>query len=439
MKIVSENSTGLNGKISIPGDKSISHRALMLGALAKGMTRIEGLLEGEDVLRTADALRAMGADIRHEGPGQWTAQGSGTLRDPGRVLDMGNAGTGVRLLMGLVASYPLKITFTGDASLRSRPMKRVTEPLSLIGASFEAADGVKLPLTVIGTATPKPASYTLPVASAQVKSALLLAGLNIDGETVVYEPVPCRDHTERMLKGFGADITAEPWENGRKITLRGKASLRAADVHVPADVSSAAFPMVAALITPASEIVMPGVGINPLRAGIIDVLREMGGDIQLENRREEAGEPVADLRARSSRLKGIDVPAEKAPSMIDEYPVLAVAAAFAEGVTRLKGLSELKVKESNRFDAIIEGLRKNGIAVQAGGDSLVVPGKGENACGGGLIEAKLDHRMAMAFMVMGMASERPVLVDDVSSVATSFPDFIGLMNAKGAHIHDYRD
>lgn len=433
MKKISNLCNGLKGIFPVPGDKSVSHRALMLGALARGRTEIRGLLEGEDVLRTADAMRALGAFVEKRADGVWVVEGR-PLREPAGPLYMGNAGTGTRLLAGLVSSYPFKTTFTGDPSLSSRPMKRITEPLSLNGAVFETTGG-KLPMTVFGTGAAKPIRYRLPVASAQVKSAILLAGLNADGETVVEEPVPCRDHTERMLKAFGADIRRD----GESIVLRGKAVLTGQSVDVPADISSAAFPIVAALITPDSELVLKNVGLNPLRAGILDVLAEMGARIVYENRREMSGEPVADLRVFSSELRGVSVPADKAPSMIDEYPILAVAAAFAKGESRFDGLAELRVKESDRFEAILQGLSANGAAVEADGDSLIIKGCEKKPCGGGVIRAKLDHRIAMSFMVMGTASQNGVVIDDDESVSTSFPDFAALMNERGANIHDYRD
>lgn len=439
MKTVSKISTGLKGKIRIPGDKSVSHRALMLGAIASGTTKIKGLLESEDVLNTAKALRTLGAFVVKKEDGTYEVTGVSEFSSPDGALDMGNSGTGVRLLAGLLAGHSVTARFTGDASLCSRPMKRVTEPLSMMGARFETAGGGTLPMTEYGSAALKALTYELPVPSAQVKSAVLLAGLKANGVTSVVEPVPTRDHTERMLRAFGADISVESRNGGNVISVRGGSALKASEVIVPADVSSAAFPTVAALITKDSDILLENVGINPLRAGIIDVLKEMGADVSYESECDAAGEPVADIRVRSSELRGVVVPPEKAPSMIDEYPVLAVAAAFAEGETRLCGLSELKVKESDRFEAIIKGLTANGIVCFAEGDDLIIQGKGKNACGGGLIEAKLDHRIAMAFMVMGTACERPVVIDDVSSVATSFPDFIGLMNSKGARIDDYRD
>lgn len=439
-KTISEKTNGLTGRLKIPGDKSISHRALILGAIAEGTTKINGLLESEDVLNTARALRKLGAEINKDDSGAWTVKGTETFKQPDSVLDMGNSGTGVRLLMGLLAPCPIRVCLTGDSSLCSRPMKRITDPLSQTGVFFQTTNG-KLPITMQGHADDKPFRYVMPVASAQLKSALLLAGLRKQQETVICEPVACRDHTERMLKAFGADISAEKnADNVNVITLRGGRRLKACSVFVPADISSAAFALVAALITDNSDITVKNVGINPLRTGILDVLLEMGADIRFENKREIAGEPVADLRARSSKLKGINVPAQTAPSMIDEYPILAVAAAFAEGESILNGLSELKVKESDRFRAIIDGLNKNGVkCAETGGDSIRISGFGKKPCGGGLIEAKLDHRIAMSFMVMGMASENPVYIDDVSSVATSFPEFIPLMNTAGANIHDYCD
>lgn len=439
-KTISTRIKGLNGTILIPGDKSVSHRALLFGAVANGTTEISGLLESEDVICTAEALKKLGAEMEKLPNGNWIVRGTRSFHEPDSVLDMGNSGTGVRLLMGLLSAYPVSARLTGDASLCSRPMKRITDPLSKTGAFFETTDG-KLPITMTGSKKDEPFEYTMPVASAQLKSALLLSGLRKKSSTVVYEPVACRDHTERMLKAFGADIRVKKDDNGvNVITLNGGKELTACPVTVPADISSAAFAVVAALITPESNIILPNIGINPLRTGILDVLLEMGADISFENRRVIAGEPVADLHVRSSALKGVDVPAEKAPSMIDEYPILAVAAAFADGETTLNGLSELKVKESDRLTAIVEGLNKNGIeAFAEENDSVRIRGKGKNTCGGGTIESKLDHRIAMSFMVMGMASESPVAIDDVSSVATSFPEFISLMNEAGANIHDYCD
>ena len=443
MKTVSYRSKGLSGAFPTPGDKSLSHRALMLGGTAQGTTKIKGLLESGDVMATLAAMRKLGAEIEKQPDGTWTVAGVGSaFRAPDSVLDMGNAGTGTRLLAGLVCTHPFETRFTGDESLCSRPMNRITIPLAQTGARFETAANGTLPMTVVGARHPRPFAYRLPVASAQVKSAVLLAGLNIDGDTTVIEPaaLKSRDHTERMLRGFGADLDiATDSDGARIITVHGKTPLTACDLTVPADISSAAFPIVAALITPDSELFLPDVGINPLRSGILTALTAMGADITLENSRTAAGEPVADIRVKSSELRGVDLPASIAPSMIDEYPILAIAAAFADGKTVLRGLSELKVKESNRFDAILNGLTANKVACSALGDDIEIVGKGKNPCGGGLIEAKLDHRIAMSFLVMGMAAENPVAVDDISSIATSFPDFIELMNKSGADIHDYRD
>jgi len=427
----------LSGAARVPGDKSISHRALMFGALAVGESRVEGLLEGEDVLRTAAAMRAMGATLDRDADGVWTVRGVGVggLAEPEDVLDMGNAGTGARLLLGLVATHPITAVFTGDASLRGRPMARVTTPLSQFGATFMGREGGRLPLAVRGNPAPTPVTYTLPVASAQVKSAVLLAGLNTPGVTTVIEPVATRDHTERLLTGFGADIAVSIAADGvRTIRLVGQPNLHPCDVAVPADPSSAAFPAVAALLIPGSDVVLPGVGTNPLRFGLFQTLREMGADIALENQRAAAGEPVADLRVRASALKGVEVPPERAPSMIDEYPILAVAAACAEGTTRMRGLAELRVKESNRFEAVVRGLAACGAAVEAVGDDILVHGAGQPPKGGAAIAANLDHRIAMSFLVLGSVSEAPVSIDDVRSVDTSFPGFAALMNGLGARI-----
>lgn len=426
----------LRGVARAPGDKSISHRALMLGALAVGESVIDGLLEGEDVLRTAAAMRALGAEVERLGNGRWRVYGRGIggLTPPGDVLDMGNAGTGVRLLMGLVATHPFTTFFTGDASLRRRPMRRVSEPLAKFGAGFVTSEGGRLPLAVVGTATPTPITYDMPVASAQVKSAVLLAGLNTPGKTTVIEPQPSRDHTEMMLRQFGAELAIEDLPGGRRaVALVGQPELRAQSIQVPADPSSAAFPVVAALVVDGSEIRLPGVGVNPLRFGLYETLREMGADIAIENLRHPEGEPIADLVVRHSRLKGIEVPAERAPSMIDEYPILAVAAAFAEGTTRMHGLGELRVKESDRLSAMATGLAACGVSVEIVGDTLIVQGSGRPP-GGAHVAVNLDHRIAMAFLVMGMASAQPVAIDDIEAVATSFPGFVNLMNDLGARI-----
>jgi 3-phosphoshikimate 1-carboxyvinyltransferase len=425
----------------VPGDKSISHRSLMLGTLAVGETVIEGLLEGEDVLRTAAAMRALGATAAREGDGRWRVHGRGIggLAEPADVLDLGNAGTGARLLMGLLATHRLTAFLTGDASLRGRPMARVAKPLQEIGARIIARDGCRLPLAIIGAAEPVPISYRLPVASAQVKSAVLLAGLNTPGETSVIEPEPTRDHTELMLRHFGVELRVEMANEGRRTTIVGQPEITGRRIAVPADPSSAAFPLVAALLLPGSDVTLSNVGINPHRIGLIETLREMGGDIAFADQRQEAGEPVADIRVRASQLTGVTVPAARAPSMIDEYPILAVAAARAQGTTVMRGLGELRVKESDRLAAIAAGLRACGVSVQDGPDSLTVEGGGKvRPRGGAMIAANLDHRIAMALLVLGMVAEQPVEIDDGSPIETSFPGFADLMNRLGAQIapHD---
>lgn len=430
-------SHNLAGRVRVPGDKSISHRAVMLGGLARGTTHVSGLLESEDVVATIDAMRAFGARIEREPDGRWaiTGCGNGALLDPAGPLDLGNSGTGVRLLMGLAAGQGVSVTFTGDASLCRRPMGRVLEPLKRMGAQVvECAEGERLPLTLKGTAPAIPISYHLPVASAQVKSAVLLAGLNALGVTSVIEPAPTRDHTERMLTHFGAEVSLQETAEGRRITVTGGADLVARDVDVPGDPSSAAFPLVAALIVPGSDVTVAGVMINPTRAGLFATLKEMGGDLEVADLRGEDGEPMADLRARFSRLRGIEVPAGRAPSMIDEYPVLAVAAAFAKGTTIMRGLGELRVKESDRLAAIIDGLVANGVSAHAQGDDLIVEGTGGRVPGGGTVTTHMDHRIAMAFLVMGLAADAPVQVDDSTMIATSFPEFAGLMAGLGARL-----
>ncbi|PKU23416.1 3-phosphoshikimate 1-carboxyvinyltransferase [Telmatospirillum siberiense] len=435
--LISHAAASLSGQVRVPGDKSISHRALMFGALAIGQSSIEGLLEGEDVLRTAAAMRALGAEVTRGGDGRWTlfGRGVGGLAEPEDVLDMGNAGTGARLLMGLVASHPFTSVFTGDASLRSRPMRRVTEPLGRMGAGFVGRSGGRLPLAVIGTASPIPISYELPMPSAQVKSAVLLAGLNTPGTTTVIEREATRDHTELMLRGFGAKLTVEVLANGaRAISLTGQPELTGQSIKVPADPSSAAFPVVAALLVAGSAITVQAVGTNPLRCGLYQTLLEMGADITYANARVEGGEPVADLLVRGSELKGVDVPPERAPSMIDEYPILAVAAAFAKGTTRMRGLAELRVKESDRLAAMARGLEAAGVTLEVEGDDLIVHGDGGLPEGGVSVPVNLDHRIAMSFLVMGMASRRPVQIDDASAIDTSFPGFTEMMNGLGAKI-----
>jgi len=428
----------LKGRIRVPGDKSISHRALILGTLAAGRTRVSGLLEGDDVLRTAAAMRALGARVERVGEGEWTVDGVGVggLAEPEDVLDFGNSGTGARLVLGTVATSPITAIFTGDASLRRRPMGRVTVPLQQMGAQMWAREGGRLPLAVRGAVEPMPLAYTLPVPSAQVKSAVLLAGLNAPGETSVREPLATRDHTERMLRHFGVDVRVAMANDGaREITLTGETELRAADLAVPGDPSSAAFAIVAALLLPGSEITIEGVGTNPLRTGLLTTLLEMGARIEMGRARETGGEPVADLLVRASALRGVEVPAERAPSMIDEYPILSVAAAFANGKTVMRGLAELRVKESDRLSAIAEGLRAAGVRAVIEGDTLTVEGLGKRPHGGATIEARLDHRIAMAFLVLGMASERPIGIDDGETINTSFPGFVPLMNGLGAAIH----
>jgi 3-phosphoshikimate 1-carboxyvinyltransferase len=422
--------------VRVPGDKSISHRSLMLSALAVGESRVEGLLEGEDVLATAAAMRAMGATIDRTGEGAWTIHGVGVggLLQPGQALDMGNSGTSTRLLMGLVSSHAITATFVGDASLSKRPMGRVIDPLSTIGGEFTAAPGGRLPLTVRGICPAVPIEYRLPVASAQVKSAILLAGLNTPGITRVIEPVPTRDHSERMLRGFGAHLEVETEMDGtRIIALTGEAELKPQRIVVPGDPSSAGFPVVAALLVPGSEIVVENVGLNPTRAGLYEMLRAMGGDIVFENEREVGGEPVADLRVKASALTGIEAPPSIVPSMVDEFPILFVACALAKGRSVLRGLEELRVKESDRITVMADGLRAIGATVQEIEDGLIIDGTGgEPLAGGATVATHLDHRIAMSFAVASLASRRPVTVDDRAPIATSFPIFVTMMEALGA-------
>ena len=420
-------SAPLKGRIAIPGDKSISHRALMLSALAVGTSRVTGLLEGHDVLATAAAMRAMGASIERTGDGEWVIDGVGVggLLQPREALDMGNSGTSTRLLMGLVSSHPITTTFTGDASLSGRPMGRVIDPLSQMGADITASPGGRLPLMVRGLAPAVPIEYRLPVASAQVKSAILLAGLNTAGITTVIEPVPTRDHSERMLKGFGAtlDVEVEP-DGTRWISVMGEAELQPQTIVVPGDPSSAAFFIVAALLVPGSDVTIANVGLNPTRAGLVEVLQAMGGDIELLDPREVGGEPVADLRVRHSLLRGIAVDPAVAPSMIDEYPILFVAAALAEGATVTTGLDELRVKESDRLSVMAAGLAAIGVRVEESEDGLVIHGTGGDPLpGGATIAGHLDHRICMSFAIAGLISKAPVTIDDMAPVATSFPNF----------------
>jgi 3-phosphoshikimate 1-carboxyvinyltransferase len=424
----------LAGEVAVPGDKSISHRALMLGALAIGRTEIRGLLEGEDVLATAAALRALGAAVERSTDGRWLVDGVGLggLGEPQDVLDLGNSGTAARLLLGILATHPLTAFVTGDASLRSRPMGRVTDPLSRFGAQFRSREGGRLPIAVTGTPNSVPIAYRLPVPSAQVKTAVLFAGLNTPGATSVIETLPSRDHTERMLGHFGARVVIEPEPGGgRRVTVTGQPELVAAPITVPGDPSSAAFPLVAALIVPGSQVTIANVGLNPSRTGLLSSLREMGADITLLDERIEGGEPVADLLVRAGSLTGADIPPARAPSMIDEYPILAVAAACARGRTVMRGLAELRVKESDRLAGIAEGLARCGVKVAVEGDDLIVEGDGGPPRGEAMIATQLDHRMAMAFLVLGLAAQAPVHIDDARPIATSFPDFVPLMNRLG--------
>ena len=434
--MTARKSAPLKGTAQVPGDKSISHRALIFGAMAVGETRISGLLEGQDVLDTARAMRAFGAEVTQHAPGNWSVHGVGVggFREPADVIDCGNSGTGVRLIMGCMATTAMTATFTGDASLRKRPMGRVTDPLALFGARAYGRAGGRLPMTVVGAADPVPVRYTVPVPSAQVKSAVLLAGLNAPGETVVIEREATRDHSERMLLGFGAALSVEKTAEGNVITLTGQPELRPQTVAVPRDPSSAAFPVCAALLVEGSDILVPSVSQNPTRNGLFTTLVEMGADIAFENPREEGGEPVADLRVRfTGDLKGIEVPPERAPSMIDEYPILSVVAANATGTTVMRGVKELRVKESDRIDAMARGLEACGVRIEEDEDTLIVHGLGAGGVPGGARAAThLDHRIAMSFLICGMAAKAPVSVDDASPIATSFPIFEGLMTGLGA-------
>jgi 3-phosphoshikimate 1-carboxyvinyltransferase len=427
----------LKGRVRVPGDKSISHRALILGALTVGTTTISGLLEGEDVINTAKAMRALGARVERTAPGAWRVDGVGVggFAAPAEPLDFGNSATGCRLVMGAVAGCPITATFDGDASLRGRPMRRILDPVALMGAKVVAeATGGRLPITLAGAEDPIPVVYRTPVASAQIKSAVLLAGLAAPGTTVVIESEASRDHTELMLRHFGAEIVSETeGSHGRRITLHGQPELAPASVAVPADPSSAAFPLVAALIVPGSDILLADVMTNPLRTGLVTTLREMGAEIAPEETRNDGGEAMAGLRVRSAPLRGVEVPAERAPSMIDEYPVLAVAAAFAEGTTVMHGLKELRVKESDRLAATAAMLRVNGIETEIAGDDLIVHGRG-HAAGGGLVTTHMDHRIAMSALVMGLAADRPVKVDDAGFIATSFPGFADMMRGLGGDL-----
>ena len=429
----------LSGRADCPGDKSVSHRALILGALAAGESRISGLLEAADVLNTAESLRRLGAEVMRNGPGAWLVSGVGVggFSTPEEALDFGNSGTGCRLVMGAMATTPISATFTGDASLQRRPMKRVLDPLSEFGATWEGRQGGLLPLTIKGTGQAVPITYKMPVASAQVKSAVLLSALNAPGRTTVIEKAATRDHTERMLKAFGAEITVNPGANGAsEILVTGEVELKPTSVIVPADPSSAAFPLVAALIVPGSDVTAEGVMLNPRRTGLFQTLIEMGADITISNRKNTGGDEIGDIRARfSPKMKGVETPPERAPTMIDEYPILAVAAAFASGATHMRGLEELRVKESDRLAAIVAGLRACGVAVEETPDGMIVKGHGvDSVKGGGHVETHMDHRIAMSFLVLGLAAQTGVTVDDGAMIATSFPNFQTLMRHLGADI-----
>jgi 3-phosphoshikimate 1-carboxyvinyltransferase len=437
-QLKSEPGTPLRGRIRAPGDKSISHRALILGAMAQGLTEIEGLLEGDDVLRTAAAMRAFGAAVERVGEGAWRIEGRGGFVEPEDVIDCGNAGTGARLIMGAAAGYDLAVTFTGDASLRRRPMGRVLDPLSQMGARFLSRGGGRLPLTLKGGGL-RAIAYTLPMASAQVKSAVLLAGLNAAGAVEVREPEPTRDHTERMLRAFGVEVSVEDIPGARLIRIAAGQTLAGTRIHVPGDPSSAAFPLVAALITPGSAVTVEGVLLNPLRTGLFETLREMGADLVTDNLRDEGGEPVGDVTARYSALRGVEVPAERAPSMIDEYPILAVAAAFADGATVMRGVGEMRVKESDRLALMARGLTACGVGVEEEPETLTVIGSARGnhpVRGGAAVTTHGDHRIAMSHLVLGLAAEAPVSVDEPGMIATSFPGFVALMNGLGAGLSE---
>ena len=435
--LAARRSGPLRGRLKPPGDKSISHRAFIMGLLTIGETRIEGLLEGDDVLRTGLAAQALGAKVERLDEGRWSVRGAGlgSLLAPQAALDFGNAGTGCRLMMGVVGGHAISATFDGDASLRKRPMRRILDPLVQMGAQVVAEEpGGRCPIVLRGTSEPAPIEYRTPVASAQIKSAILLAGLNSPGRTCVIETEASRDHTEKMLAHFGAQVRSEPHgSHGRRIILEGRPHLVPSPVVVPADPSSAAFPLVAALVVPGSDIVITGMMMNPLRIGLLTTLLEMGADIEILDRRVEGGEDVADLRVRASQLKGVDVPASRAPSMIDEYPVLAIAASFASGETRMRGLQELRVKESDRLEAVAAGLAQAGVKHAILSDDLVVQGGAGDVAGGGMVVTHLDHRIAMSFLVLGLASRQPMAVDDEAMIATSFPGFKSLMAGLGAH------
>ena len=435
--MTSHKSGPLLGQADVSGDKSISHRSLILGALSVGETKIQGLLEGDDVLDTGKAMRAFGAEVVNHGAGSWSVHGVGVggFAEPDHVIDCGNSGTSVRLIIGAMSTTGINATFTGDDSLNKRPMDRITDPLALFGTQAHGRSHGRLPLTIIGASNPVPVRYIVPMPSAQVKSAVLLAGLNAPGQTVVIEKEATRDHTERMLAGFGAKVQVEETAEGRVVTLTGQPELNAQSITVPRDPSSAAFPVCAALIVEGSNILVPNIGLNPTRAGLFYTLQDMGADLTFENMREEGGEPVADLRAKySSNLKGIAVPPERAASMIDEYPILAIVASFAEGVTRMHGVKELRVKESDRIEAMATGLRAAGVTVDEGPDWWHVHGLQGQVHGGTSVATHLDHRIAMSFLILGMATQNPVSIDDGAPVATSFPIFETLMADLGASL-----
>jgi 3-phosphoshikimate 1-carboxyvinyltransferase len=434
MPLTARRSAALTGRVRVPGDKSISQRALIVGALTVGETRITGLLEGEDVINTGKAMRALGATVERTGEGAWIVHGVGVagFAQPAAALYFGNSGTGCRLVMGAVAGCPIEAVFDGDASLRTRPMRRILDPLEKMGArTKDGAEGGRLPVTVVGARDPMPIEFEAPVPSAQLKSAVLLAGLAAPGATTVIEKEATRDHTEKILKHFGAHVRVSSFgDHGRRITLQGQPELEAAPIVVPADPSSAAFPLVAALIAPGSDVILDGVMMNPLRTGLLTTLKEMGAAFEILAERNEGGEDVADLRVKAGALKGVDVPPERAPSMIDEYPILAVAAAFAEGTTRMRGLKELRVKESDRLEGTAAMLRANGVEVEIVDDDLIVHGKGR-APGGGVVATHMDHRLAMSALMMGLGSDQPIGVDDAAFIATSFTGFVELMRSLG--------
>ena len=437
MRSVSGNP--LSGTAIIPGDKSISHRSLILGALSIGCTEIEGLLEGEDVLDTAEAMRSFGAHVVKNDNGNWYVDGVGVggFAEPKKIIDCGNSGTGVRLILGAMATSPITATFSGDSSLTKRPMGRVINPLKQFGTQFYGRSGARLPLTSVGAKDPTPICFSMPIASAQVKSAILLAGLNAPGQTVVVEKELTRDHTERMLKGFGATIDIQDSKDGRRIVLDGYPELKSQLISVPRDPSSAAFPICTALITEGSDVLVPNIALNPTRAGLFKTLEEMGANIEYINRKSEGGEPVADLRVRFSALRGVEVPPDRAASMIDEYPILSVVASFAEGKTTMLGVKELRVKESDRIDAMARGLTDSGVNVEQEDDTLSVYGKGPLGVPGGAdCVTFLDHRVAMSFLCLGLATKNPITIDDYSPVTTSFPNFKDLITNLGGQLEE---